>query len=55
MYEGRELMPIARKQGVLLSKRLYGGSTLKIDYSTIPVTILTPIEYGCVGLSEEDA
>jgi thioredoxin reductase (NADPH) len=26
-----------------------------MDYSLIPTTVFTPIEYGCVGLSEEEA
>eukprot|EP01088_Endostelium_zonatum_P016881 TRINITY_DN4745_c0_g1_i1.p1 TRINITY_DN4745_c0_g1~~TRINITY_DN4745_c0_g1_i1.p1 ORF type:complete len:545 (-),score=122.51 TRINITY_DN4745_c0_g1_i1:356-1867(-) len=50
-----ELTPVAIKAGVLLAKRLYGGSTTKMDYNFIPTTVFTPIEYGCVGLSEEEA
>jgi thioredoxin reductase (NADPH) len=26
-----------------------------MDYNLVPTTVFTPIEYGCVGLSEEDA
>jgi len=26
-----------------------------MDYTNVPTTVFTPIEYGCVGLSEEDA
>jgi len=26
-----------------------------MDYDTVPTTVFTPIEYGCCGLSEEDA
>ena len=26
-----------------------------MDYINIPTTVFTPIEYGCCGLSEEDA
>ena len=25
------------------------------DYENVPTTVFTPMEYGCVGLSEEDA
>ena len=55
VFGSRELMPIAQKQGQLLGKKLYSGSTDKIDYVNIPVTILTPIEYGSVGYTEADA
>lgn len=36
-------------------KRLYGGSNVLVDYGNIPTTVFTPLEYGCVGFSEEDA
>ena len=26
-----------------------------MDYDQVPTTVFTPIEYGCVGLAEEDA
>lgn len=26
-----------------------------MDYSNVPTTVFTPLEYGCVGLSEEEA
>lgn len=50
-----ELTPVAIKSGILLAKRLYAGSTKTFDYVNIPTTVFTPNEYGCVGLSEEDA
>ena len=28
---------------------------LQTDYEKIPTTVFTPLEYGCIGLSEEDA
>ncbi len=40
---------------MLLASRLYGGHTELMDYTNVPTTVFTPIEYGCVGLSEEDA
>ena len=46
---------MAIKAGILLAKRLYGGSTHEMDYQTVPTTVFTPMEYGAVGLSEEDA
>jgi len=26
-----------------------------MDYDSVPTTVFTPLEYGCCGLSEEDA
>ena len=31
------------------------GATALTDYQHIPTTVFTPVEYGCVGLSEEAA
>jgi thioredoxin reductase (NADPH) len=50
-----ELTPIAIKAGELLAKRLFGGSDLKMDYHSVPTTVFTPIEYGAIGYSEEEA
>lgn len=41
--------------GRLIARRLFGNSTHLMDYKNIATTIFTPIEYGCVGLSEEEA
>lgn len=51
----QELTPVAIKAGVRLARRLYGNGTLKMDYNEVPTTVFTPLEYGCVGLSEEAA
>ena len=55
IYGKLELTPVAIKAGMLLSKRLFGGGTEKMDYINVPTTVFTPIEYGSVGYSEEDA
>lgn len=52
---GLELTPPAIKAGILLSRRLYGNGTVVMDYTNVPTTVFTPIEYGCCGLSEEAA
>jgi len=49
------LTPVAIKAGKLLSERLFGGKTEKMDYINVPTTVFTPLEYGCCGYSEEDA
>ncbi|KAM9858543.1 thioredoxin reductase 2, tandem duplicate 2 [Aulostomus maculatus] len=54
--EGRpELTPTAIKAGKLLARRLAGHSTEQMNYDDVPTTVFTPLEYGCVGLSEEEA
>ncbi|XP_051552691.1 thioredoxin reductase 2, tandem duplicate 2 isoform X1 [Myxocyprinus asiaticus] len=54
--EGRpELTPTAIKAGKLLARRLEGHSTELMNYDNVATTVFTPLEYGCVGLSEEDA
>ncbi|XP_064473456.1 thioredoxin reductase 1, cytoplasmic-like isoform X2 [Ornithodoros turicata] len=50
-----ELTPVAIQAGMLLARRLYDNSTIQCDYTNVPTTVFTPIEYGCVGLSEEKA
>lgn len=50
-----ELTPSAIKAGRLLSQRLYNKSKRLMDYTNIPTTVFSPIEYGSIGYSEEDA
>ncbi|CAB3369746.1 Hypothetical predicted protein [Cloeon dipterum] len=50
-----ELTPVAIQAGKLLVRRLYTTSEALTDYANVPTTVFTPLEYGCVGLSEEDA
>lgn len=50
-----ELTPVAIQAGRLLAQRLYGGSNELCDYVNVATTVFTPLEYGCIGLSEEDA
>jgi pyruvate/2-oxoglutarate dehydrogenase complex dihydrolipoamide dehydrogenase (E3) component len=49
------LTPVAIQAGVSLARRLFGGSKEPMDYVNICTTVFTPIEYACVGLSEDDA
>lgn len=55
IYGKLELTPTAIQTGRLLAKRLFGGSEALMDFNEVPTTIFTPLEYGCVGYSEEDA
>lgn len=49
--ENGTLPPVSRASSSSLPKL----STVCMDYSNIPTTIFTPMEYGCVGLNEEQA
>lgn len=50
-----ELTPVAIQSGLALSRRLFGGSKKPMDYKNICTTVFTPIEYGTVGYSEDEA
>lgn len=50
-----ELTPVAIHAGKLLAKRLAGVGQAFMDYVNVPTTVFTPLEYGCIGLAEEDA
>jgi thioredoxin reductase (NADPH) len=50
-----ELTPVAIQAGRLLAARLFAEGTAQMDYSMVPTTVYTPLEYGSVGLSEEEA
>ncbi|KAK9730157.1 Pyridine nucleotide-disulfide oxidoreductase, dimerization domain [Popillia japonica] len=55
LYGRPELTPVAIHAGRLLSRRLFGNSTMFMDYENVATTVFTPLEYGCVGISEEKA
>lgn len=50
-----ELTPVAIQAGQLLARRLFASANEPMDYVNICTTVFTPIEYACVGYSEEDA
>jgi len=50
-----ELTPVAIQAGKLLARRLCGVSDVVTDYVNVCTTVFTPLEYGCCGLSEEEA
>merc|ERR1712241_401799 len=50
-----ELTPVAIQAGKLLARRLVGADDKLTDYVNVCTTVFTPLEYGCCGLSEEDA
>ncbi|XP_035436670.2 thioredoxin reductase 1, mitochondrial isoform X1 [Spodoptera frugiperda] len=56
VLEGRpELTPVAIHAGRLLARRMFAAAAQHMDYENIATTVFTPLEYGCVGLSEETA
>ena len=50
-----ELTPVAIREGTLLADRLFAGEKESVEYDLIATTIFTPLEYSCIGLSEERA
>ncbi|KAH8360600.1 hypothetical protein KR200_009930 [Drosophila serrata] len=50
-----ELTPVAILSGRLLARRLFASSTQLMDYADVATTVFTPLEYSCVGMSEESA
>lgn len=50
-----ELTPVAIQAGIMLARRLFGSSNETMNYKEIATTIFTPLEYGTVGYSEEEA
>lgn len=51
-----ELTPVAIQAGVLLARRLFQTKAKELmDYTNVCTTVFTPIEYGTVGYSEEEA
>ena len=50
-----ELTPVAIQAGIMLARRLFGKSQEPMDYVNVCTTVFTPLEYSCVGLSEDDA
>lgn len=50
-----ELTPVAIQAGRLLARRLCTDSTTLCDYINVATTVFTPLEYCCIGYSEEDA
>ena len=46
---------MAIQAGKLLAKRLLGGGKQHCDYVNVPTTVFTPLEFGTIGLAEEDA
>ncbi|RZC35543.1 thioredoxin reductase 1, mitochondrial, partial [Asbolus verrucosus] len=55
LHKKPELTPVAIHAGRLLSRRLFANSRIEMDYDNVATTVFSPLEYGCVGLSEETA
>lgn len=49
------MTPVAIQAGITLARRLFGDSKEPMDYKNVCTTVFTPIEYSCVGYSEDDA
>lgn len=55
LYKKPELTPVAINAGRIIARHLFNGSDEVMDYEDVATTVFSPLEYGCVGLSEEVA
>uniref|UniRef100_U5EQ42 thioredoxin-disulfide reductase (NADPH) n=1 Tax=Corethrella appendiculata TaxID=1370023 RepID=U5EQ42_9DIPT len=55
LHKKPELTPVAIHAGRLLARRLFNNEVQIMDYTDVATTVFSPLEYGCVGLSEESA
>lgn len=53
--EGRELTPVAIRQGKILANGLFKDQWGSLDLKAVATTVFTPLEYGCSGFYEEEA
>jgi len=49
-----ELTPVAAMSGRTVARKLSGQQSV-MDHKLVPTTVFTPLEYSCVGYSEEEA
>jgi thioredoxin reductase (NADPH) len=55
LYKKPELTPVAINAGRIIARNLFNNSDEVMDYDDVATTVFSPLEYGCVGLSEEVA
>lgn len=55
LYKKPELTPVAINAGRIIARHLFNNSDEVMDYEDVATTVFSPLEYGCVGLSEETA
>lgn len=51
----RKLTPLAIREGRAVADNLFNNGNVTVNYDLIPTAVFTPIEYGTVGLSEQEA
>jgi len=55
LHKKPELTPVAINAGRIIARHLFNGSDEVMDYEDVATTVFSPLEYACVGLSEEVA
>lgn len=55
LHKKPELTPVAINAGRIIARHLFNNSDETMDYQDVATTVFSPLEYGCVGLSEEVA
>lgn len=55
LHKKPELTPVAINAGRIIARHIFNQSEETMDYDDVATTVFSPLEYGCVGLSEEVA
>lgn len=55
LHKKPELTPVAINAGRIIARHIFNNSDEVMDYENVATTVFSPLEYGCVGLSEEAA
>lgn len=55
LHKKPELTPVAINAGRIIARNIFNKADEVMDYDDVATTVFTPMEYGCVGLSEEVA
>jgi thioredoxin reductase (NADPH) len=55
LHKKPELTPVAINAGRIIARNIFNNSEEVMDYDDVATTVFSPLEYGCVGLSEETA
>ncbi|VVC27770.1 FAD/NAD-linked reductase, dimerisation domain,FAD/NAD(P)-binding domain [Cinara cedri] len=55
LHERHELTPLKIQTGKLFVARLNNGNKEQMDYDNVATTVFSPLEYGYVGFTEDEA
>lgn len=55
LHQKPQLTPTAINAGRIIAQQLFDGLDEVMNYENVPTAVFAPVEYACVGLSEEVA